>query len=279
MADLSNGYKRIEVSSSSKTKAYVWTTGDKNNPPLILVPGFTGTHEDLMPVAKTLTRKYFVIVPDMPGWGESPRFSEELNVENYIAYLKSLLDQLGISQITYVGHCMGATLGIEFANKFPENLKQLTLISPPYLGGTLANRLLIFHADLAARFPRAVRPLFYLWRNRFFGIAANIFVIKIKSKIKKLRLIVHYILIQGDPSEDSIEETWRSLMHYNYKRIENVKVPVHVLHGNEDILIPKKQVQKLYDFIPSATVFYVSDCGHMPSVENPQGLAEAILQY
>jgi pimeloyl-ACP methyl ester carboxylesterase len=279
MADLSNDYNRIEVNSSPTTKAYVWTAGDKKNPPLILIPGFTGTHVDLMSVAETLTRKYFVIVPDMPGWGESPRIPGELNVENYITYLKSLLDQLEIPKITFVGHCMGATLGIEFAKRFPENLKQLTLISTPYLGGTLANSFLIFDADLAVHFPKKIRPLFYLWRNRFFGAAANIFVIRIKNKIKKLQLIAHYILIQGEPNEDSIEETWRNLVHYDYKRIENVKVPVHILHGNEDILIPKKQVQKLHNFIPSATLFYVLNCGHMPPVENPQGLAEAILQY
>jgi len=279
MADLSNNYQRIEVNSSEKTKAYCWTVGDKNNPPLLLVPGFTGTHVDLMPVAETLTQKYFVIVPDMPGWGESPRFSQELNTDNYIPYLKSLLEQLKINKITYVGHCMGATLGIEFANQFPEKLKQLTLISTPYLGGTLANKFLVFDADLAVRFPKKIRPLFYLWRNRWFGMAANIFVIRVKSKLKKLQLIIHYILIQGEPDEESVEETWRSLMHYDYKRIENVKIPVHILHGNEDILIQKTQIKKLHSFLPTATLFYVLNCGHMPPVENPQGLAEAILQY
>lgn len=279
MANLSKDYQKITVNSSETTKAYVWTAGDKKNPPLLLIPGFTGYHTDLMPVAETLTRKYFVIVPDMPGWGASLRFPQELNVENYIAYLKSLLDQLEIPEITIVGHCMGATLGIEFTNQFPEKVKQLILLSTPYLGGTLANSLLIFDSDLAVKFPKKIRFLFYLWRNRWFGMTANIFVIRVKSKIQKLKLIIHYILIQGEPKEDSIQETWRSLMHYDYKKIGNVKVPVHLLHGNEDILIPKKQVKKLHEFIPSASLFYVLDCGHMPPVENPQGLAEAILQY
>jgi len=279
MEGLSNDYQWIEVSSSPTTKAYVWTTGDKNNPPLLIVPGFTGTHTDLMTIAKTLTQKYFVIVTDMPGWGESPRFPDELNVENYVAYIKSLIDQLKISKITYFGHCMGATLGIEFANKFPTNLKELFLLSTPYLGGTLYNKLLVFDADLAVRFPKKIRPLLYLWRNRWFGAIANVFVIRVKSRMKQLQLIIHYILIQGEPNEDSIEEAWASLMHYDYKRIENIKVPVHIIHGNEDILINKNQVKKLHNFLPSATVYYIPDCGHMPPVENPEGVAKAILQY
>lgn len=279
MADSSNNYQKIEIESSPKTKAYVWTVGTRENPPLLVVPGFTGTHTDLMGIAEDLSQKYFVIVTDMPGWGESTRFPEELNVENYVAYLKSLIDQLKISKITYFGHCMGATLGIEFANRFPENLKELFLLSTPYLGGTLYDKFLVFDADLAVRFPKKIRPLLYLWRNRWFGMAANIFVIRVKSKIKKLQLIIHYILIQGEPNEDSIEESWRSLMHYNYKRIENVKAPVHILHGNEDILITKKQVAKLHDFLPTATVDYVLSSGHMPPVENPKGVSEAILRY
>lgn len=279
MANLSKNYQKIEINSSPTTKAYVWTVGDKNNPPLLIVPGFTGTHTDLMSIAEDLSQKYFVIVTDMPGWGESPRFPEELNVENYVKYLKALIDQLEISKIAYFGHCMGATLGIEFANQYPENLKELFFLSTPYLGGTLATKLLIFDADLAVRFPKKTRPLFYLWRNRWFGMAANIFVIRVKSKIKKVQLITRYILIQGEPNEDSIEESWRSLMHYDYKRIENVKIPVHIIHGNEDILINKKQVTKFHSFLPSATVNYVLDSGHMPPVENPKGVSEAILKY
>jgi pimeloyl-ACP methyl ester carboxylesterase len=270
---------RIEVESSQNTKAYCWTAGDKKNPPLLLVPGFTGTHTDLMRLAGFLSKKYFVIVPDLPGWGDSPRFSGKLTIENYAAYIKSLLDQLGIFKVTFAGHCMGATIGIEFAYKFPETLNQLFLISTPNLGGTLANKLLVFDADLAVRFPKKVRPLFYLWRNRFFGAIVNIFVIRVVGKMRKLQLIMHYVSIQGKSNEDSVEEAWRSLIHYDYKKLENVTVPAHIIHGNEDILINKSQVKKLCNFLPSATVDYVPNCGHMPPVENPQGVSEAILKY
>ena len=279
MADLSNGYQRVEVESSPQTKAYYWAVGDKNNPPLLLVPGFTGTHTDLMDVANSLTQKYFVIVPDFPGWGESPRFPQELTIENYALYVKSLIDQLKIEKITYAGHCMGATVGIEFANKFSENIKQLFLLSAPNLGGTLNDRLLTFAADFALHFPRKVRPLFYLWRNRYTCALANIYVIRVIGKMKKLKLILHYVLVQGAANEDSIEEAWISLIHYDYKKIGNIKIPVHIVHGNEDVLINKKQVEKLHGFLPSATVDYVLNSGHMPPVENPQGVSEAILKY
>jgi len=279
MADLSQNYQKIEVNSSSTTKAYAWTVGDKQNPPLIVVPGYTGTHTDLMGIATDLSQKYYVIVTDMPGWGESPRFPEELTVENYITYLKSLIDQLGISKTAFFGHCMGAALGIEFANRYPENLTELFLLSTPYLGGTLYNKFLIFDADLAVRFPKKIRWLLYLWRNRWFGMLANIFVIRVVGKMRKLQLIVRYVLIQGEPNEDSIEEVWRSLMHYDYKKFANIKAPTHIIHGNEDILITKKQVKKLHGFLPTATVDFVLHSGHMPPVENPKGVSEAILKY
>jgi pimeloyl-ACP methyl ester carboxylesterase len=279
MADLSNGYQRIEVKGSQDTKAYCWTVGDKKNPPLLLVPGFTGTHTDLMAIAKDLNSKYFVIVPDMPGWGESPRFSQGLTIENYAIYVNSLAEQLKIEKITYAGHCMGATIGIEFASKFPEKLKDLFLLSAPNLGGTLSDKLLIFMADSALHFPKKVRPLFYLWRNKYTCALANIFVIRVIGKMKKLKLILHYVLVQGDANEDSIEEAWVSLIHYNYKKFAEIKAPVHIIHGNEDILINKKQVEKLHSFLPTATVDYVLDSGHMPPVENPQGVANAILKY
>jgi pimeloyl-ACP methyl ester carboxylesterase len=271
--------KRIEVKSSETTKAYLWTVGDEQNLPLLLVPGFTGTHTDLMKTAAVLSKKYFVYVPDMPGWGESPRFAKELTIKNYATYVKSILEQLGIEKVTYVGHCMGATIGIEFAARFPEKLQQMFLISSPNLGNTIYHKLLNFVADSAVKFPKPIRPLFYLWRNRFFGTVANIFVVRLKGKLRKLRLIFHYVLIQGDPKEDSVEEAWKSMIHFDYAKIKDIKIPVHLIHGEEDILITKKRVNELQKFLPSVTVDYVSDCGHSPPVENPIGTAEAILRY
>ncbi len=268
----------FEVKSLQNTKAYCWTAGDKNNPPALLVPGFTGTHTDLMKLAGFLAKKYFVIVPDLPGWGQSPRFDKELTIENYASYIKSLLEQLKIPKITYIGHCMGATIGIEFTNRFPEKLKESFLISTPFLG-ELSSKLLTFDADMAIRFPKKVRPFFYLWRNRLFGAIANIFVIRIRGKMRKLKLIWHYIVVQGEPDEQSIEEAWTSMIHFDYSKIRNIKVPVHIVHGNEDILINKAQVQKLHSFLVSTTVDYVQGCGHMPPVENPKAVAEVILRY
>jgi pimeloyl-ACP methyl ester carboxylesterase len=232
-----------------------------------------------MDVANGLISKYFVIVPDMPGWGESPRFSQGLTIENYAVYVKSLIEQLKIEKITFAGHCMGATIGIEFANQFPEITKELYLLSAPNLGGTLSDKLLLFMADSALHFPKKIRPLFYLWRNRYTCALANIFVIRCVGRMRKLKLILHYVLVQGAANEDSIEEAWISLIHYDYKKIGNIKIPVHIVHGNEDVLINKKQVEKLQGFLPTSTIDYVLNSGHMPPVENPKGVAEAILKY
>ena len=90
---------------------------------------------------------------------------------------------------------------------------------------------------------------------------------------------MHYVLVQGDANEDSIEEAWISLIHHDYKKIGNIKAPVHIVHGNEDVLINKKQVEKLRGFLPAATIDYVLNSGHMPLVDNPKGVAEAILKY
>ena len=38
-------------------------------------------------------------------------------------------------------------------------------------------------------------------------------------------------------------------------------------------------MEKLHQFLPSATGDFVLHTGHMPPVENPQGVAEAILKY
>jgi pimeloyl-ACP methyl ester carboxylesterase len=215
----------------------------------------------------------------MPGWGQSPRFKQELTIENYAIYVKSLIDQLKIPKITYAGHCMGASLGVELGVKIPEKLEQIFLISTPNLGDTFYHKLLLFAADTSIKFPKPVRPLFYLWRNRLFGATVNIFVIRVIGKMRKLKLIWHYIVVQGKPDEQSIEEAWKDMIHFDFSKIKDIKVPVHLIHGNEDLLIPKKRVNEVLSFLPTATIDYVLDSGHMPPVENSKGVAEAILRY
>src|SRR6266568_2199554 len=129
---------RMSFSPDGKTSDYFWIAGSKANSPILLVPGFTGTHSDLLQLTEILKEHFFVIIPDLPGWGLSPQTSRTLTIHNYAVYLKKLLKELDIGKVTICGHCKGATVAIETAYLFPHIVKQIIIVSTPYIGGTLS---------------------------------------------------------------------------------------------------------------------------------------------
>jgi pimeloyl-ACP methyl ester carboxylesterase len=279
MARFRSEVKPLAIPGNNGLKSYCWTLGDRKNPALLLLAGYTATHEDVWEVAELLKEKYFVIAPDLPGWGKSPRFSEKLTIHNYALYLKSLLDYLNISKVTLCGHCMGAIVAIEFAYLYPEATEKLILVSTPYLVGTLGQDLLIHLTDLSQRSPKRFRKLFFLWRSRLFATPFGFYYVRTRNFRKKMQLIYYTYKFQPLQSEDSVEENFLSIIHYDYSKIQKIKAPIHLIQGDEDIIIGKRQFMKLCGLVPSASVDFLAHTGHLPPAEDPQALVRAIFKY
>ena len=99
---------------------FYWTVGNPQNTPLLCINGFTGTHSDLLAVARELKDDFYLIIPDLPGWGASDRLKESQTLNHYGKYLLELINHLQLKRVATLGHCMGAALSIEFAHMAPE---------------------------------------------------------------------------------------------------------------------------------------------------------------
>lgn len=266
-------------SPDGKTKDRYWVLGDREKPPLLFIPGFTGTHSDLLEVTEFLKKDYHIIIPELPGWGISPRITKRLTIHNYALYLKALLDFIHIKNIILVGHCMGATVAIELAYLYPDVPKEVILISTPFRDGLLSQKLFIHLADLSEHSPKRLRRLFFLWRSRAIALPIGFLTLKFRSYRKRLKSLHHLFTYQPTEPEDSVEESWTSLMHYHYSKIKHIKAPIHFIHGEKDMLVGIKQAIKLFSMVPGATIDLIPDAGHIPPSETPHSLATLILKY
>ncbi len=266
-------------SYDGKTQDRYWVLGNREKPPLLFIPGFTGTHSDLLEVTEFLEKDFRIYIAELPGWGESPRITKRLTIHNYALYLKALVDFIKIKDITLVGHCMGATVAIELAYLYPDVVKKVILISTPYRKGLLSQKLFVHLADLSEHAPKRFKPLFFLWRSRIVAIPTGVITLKFRSYKKKFRSLRHLFTYQPTEPEDSVEENWTSLMHYHYSKIKHIHAPIHFIHGEKDMLVSVNQAVKLYDMVKGATIDFIPDAGHIPPSETPESLATLILKY
>lgn len=272
-------YNRITKKTFSPADSvldYFWLCGDEKNPPLLFLPGYTGTHKDLVEMAESLKKNYFVLIPDLPGWGDSQPLYQRLTLEAYSDYLDKLIKFVGMKNIIVCGHCMGATLGIELAYKYPDKVKELFLISTPYIHNTLSEALFLHLADLSERSPRPLKSFFFLWRARVFSVPLSFFILKFHSLRKLLRITFKTAFSQSRQDEKAVEENWISLIHFDYKKIAHLAMPVNLIYGEEDLIIGKKQAYKLHELIPDSKLYFIPHSGHLPPVETPKALASYI---
>lgn len=90
---------------------------------VVLLHGFGEDHRIWQPTAARLSRDYKLIVPDLPGSGESPFNPELYTIDDFADSIKALLDRLGITSCTMIGHSMGGYITLAFAEKYPAMLK------------------------------------------------------------------------------------------------------------------------------------------------------------
>lgn len=266
-------------SPSNHEKYYYYTEGDPNNPWLVLLPGFSGIHTDFLEVAFHLRDTHFVVIPDLPGWGKSDTLPTAATIENYAAYIHELLEYLGGKTAGLLGHCSGNSILFSYIQSYPEKVYRAFLVSVPYQKGMLSDGFFVHLSDMSQKVPGPFKRIFFLWRARLFIIPYSFFSVKIKSLRKKIRFILHGIFSRGLQREQIVEENWNSFIHFDFSKIYTFEVPMHIIHGALDIVIPLKQIQKFHKLIPQATLDVIPAAGHLPPIETPGSLASLIKKY
>lgn len=76
-----------------------------------------------------LSKKYFLIVLDLPGHGKSGVVAKTHSMELMAEAVYELLQLLKIDTVVLVGHSMGGYVSLAFAEMHPETLSGLVLLN------------------------------------------------------------------------------------------------------------------------------------------------------
>ncbi|NJM98646.1 MAG: alpha/beta fold hydrolase [Phormidesmis sp. RL_2_1] len=94
---------------------YYVTDGQLQNPPLLLLHGFLGSHQDFVPLLPALAQHFYCIIPDLPGHGQSIATVGHYGFPETAKALLSLLDFFNLSQTHVLGYSMGGRLALYLA--------------------------------------------------------------------------------------------------------------------------------------------------------------------
>jgi pimeloyl-ACP methyl ester carboxylesterase len=96
---------------------------------VVLLHGSPGRKGDFATVVPRLAKTYRVIVPDLPGFGDSEHDIPDYSFRAHARYVLELLDALGIDDAHVVGFSMGGGVALSMADLAPKRVRSITMLS------------------------------------------------------------------------------------------------------------------------------------------------------
>ncbi|NTV85484.1 MAG: alpha/beta hydrolase [Burkholderiaceae bacterium] len=109
------------------------TGGDPDAPPLLLLHGFPQTHVMWQRVVQRLKHDFFLVLPDLRGYGDSSHAPGLPDHSNYSKRamaqdLVEVMDSLGIADFNLCGHDRGGRVAHRLALDHPARISKLCVI-------------------------------------------------------------------------------------------------------------------------------------------------------
>ena len=107
--------------------AGTWSSGPK----LLLLHGVTRQGQDWQALLPYLDQRWEIVTLDFRGHGRSDRADRYLVVD-YVADIVRGLESLNATNVTILGHSLGAMVAAAVAAKIPERVSSIVLEDPPF---------------------------------------------------------------------------------------------------------------------------------------------------
>ena len=92
-----------------------------NGPNLLLLHGFGEAGWVWESMARKLADQYTVLVPDLPGSGNSEAI-DDMSIDGLARRMHELMKEIGWEQCVLIGHSMGGYIALAWAEFFPKSL-------------------------------------------------------------------------------------------------------------------------------------------------------------
>lgn len=99
--------------------------------PLLLIHGFGGDKDNFTRLARHLTGRFRVVIPDLPGFGDAGRDpSARYGIDEQVGRVRALVKALGLDPLRVGGNSMGGFIATVYAASFPGKVTHLWLLGP-----------------------------------------------------------------------------------------------------------------------------------------------------
>ncbi len=238
---------------------------------VLLVHGFGGDKDNWVRFARFLSEDYRVVVPDLPGFGETSRDLEgDYSVPAQARFLATFARALELGPFHLVGHSMGGHIAGYYAGQHPASLLSLGFVTnsgitlPGMTVGAEDQREAILIPTTRAEFDALIEHASYEAPFIPWPVAG-------------------YLAARSIANADIKGRVWQQLRDDRASGLETIlptlEMPIFILWGRHDRLIDVATVDVMKVLVPTATAIVIDEAGHLPMLERPSESARLYRRF
>lgn len=247
-----------------------------SGPSLLLLHDFLMNRQSWSEVEWMLAEQFRVVMPDLPGFGESEKPSLnrfDYGVEAFAECVADLIAAMGLGRTCVVGHGLSGAVALALATRHPEFVDRLTLIdplvyAPPQKSGLFEMPVLgaFFFKQLYGR--SLFRAYF---RDRVFSPGFD---------VPLARIDAFYESFNSPSARESAFATMHAFLdtRSTVARLGRVRAPSFIVWGRYDSMYPCQYGQRLARELNGARL-EVMETGHAPHLEQPERFVEVLCDF
>lgn len=251
---------------------------------VLFVHGLLGSHRNWRYLIDRIDDTHRVIVPDLFGHGLSAKPQGDYSLGAHAAMLRDLIDRLGIERVTLVGHSLGGGISLEFCYLFPERVERLVLVGTGGLGREVHGAL------RAATLPGAewVLPVIASpWvRGRVETLGLGLSKVGWRASHDVRAAWEGFTSLSDADSRRAFLASTRAVIDFGGQSVaaheylpDLVDLPVLVVWGTHDTVIPPAHADRAREAIPGCRVEFFENAGHFPHLDDPDHFAEVLRDF
>src|SRR5260221_2346093 len=223
---------------------------------LIILHGWGRSTNDWSTVAKIISKKFKIILIDLPGFGgSSVPNTQGFGTYEYAEVVNKFIDKLELTTITLMGHSFGGKTSMAIASE-NEKIKKLILVDPSG----------VENKTLTAKVKKSVFS--------FIKPVQKLLPISIKNKL------FNFFASSDYKTAGALKESFKIIVSQDVSEdAKKITIPTLIVWGDKDKEVPVATAKKLKSLIKHSTIRIVWGTGHDPFLEKQAKFLEIIEKF
>jgi len=254
-----------EVTIDSRKTTYL--TAGSGRPVICLHGAGTGA-VTWYPSIGAIAKCYYVIAPDIVGYGESDKPNGSYDRSYFSKWLNSLLIEMKISKAHIVGLCQGGAIALQFAIDYPQKVGKLVLVDA---------------AGLGAKVP--FWPFVgIVWMNSFPSVIANRFnsryILHKPANRDPNHGLYSIAVIKKAGGKNAFKQGRGSAVSkIPDELLQQIKNETLIIWGKQDRFFFAEYGERAAKIIANATFTLIQNAGHLPMIDQPEVFNQVLTDF